>query len=125
MTDKTVAKRYAKALFAIGEEQGKTEVFAENLSELSALLKESKELASMLTIQSIENRQKKEVMKSVLKDMDPMILNFALLSGRQRSRRIPWCNVRNISEPDGRSCQCGSGCGKIRCASFGKADFPN
>ena len=56
-----------------------TEVFAENLSELSALLKESKELASMLTIQSIENRQKKEVMKSVLKDMDPMILNFVCL----------------------------------------------
>ena len=41
MTDKTVAKRYAKALFAIWEEQGKTEVFAENLSELSALLQES------------------------------------------------------------------------------------
>ena len=69
-----------KRSLPLGKSKGKTEVFAENLSELSALLKESKELASMLTIQSIENRQKKgRVMKSVLKDMDPMILNFVCL----------------------------------------------
>ncbi|MEE0775727.1 MAG: F0F1 ATP synthase subunit delta [Bacillota bacterium] len=76
MTDKTVAKRYARALFAIGEEQGKSEVFAENLKELAAMLKENEELATMLNIQSIETGQKKNVMKTILKDMEPMVQNF-------------------------------------------------
>lgn len=79
MTDRTVAKRYAKALFDIGTEQGKSEIFAENLNELVALLKENEEVHAMLLNQSIQNGEKKNAMGVIIADMDPMVKNFVNL----------------------------------------------
>ena len=79
MTDKTVAKRYAKALFAIGEEQGKTEVFAANIKELKQLIEENEDIRHMLENQSIESMPKKNAMKTILADVDDMVKNFVCL----------------------------------------------
>ena len=43
MTDRTVARRYAKALYDIGTEQGKSEIFAENLNAIASLLNDNEE----------------------------------------------------------------------------------
>lgn len=76
MTDRTVAKRYAKALYDIGTEQGKAEIFAENLKELSALLEESEEVRTMLLNQSIQNDDKKKAIAVLIEGMELMVKNF-------------------------------------------------
>jgi len=79
MTDRTVAKKYAKALYDIGTEQGKAEIFAENLKELAALLDESREVNEMLSNQAIQNSDKKNAMRVLIADMDPLVKNFVNL----------------------------------------------
>lgn len=79
MTDRTVAKRYAKALYDIGMEQGKSEIFAENLTEIASLLKESAELKEMIQNQSIQNDDKKKAMAVILEGKEPMVCNFVNL----------------------------------------------
>lgn len=76
MTDRTVAKRYAKALFAIGEEQGKSEAFAKDMDALKTLVADNEEVQHMLENQSIENSQKKSAMMEMVGDMEPMVKNF-------------------------------------------------
>ena len=79
MTDRTVAKKYAKALYDIGTEQGKSEIFAENLKELAALLAESREVTEMLSNQAIQNSDKKNAMGVLIAGMDPLVKNFVNL----------------------------------------------
>jgi F-type H+-transporting ATPase subunit delta len=79
MTDRTVAKRYAKALYDIGTEQGKSEIFAENLKELATLLTDHTEVNEMILNQSIQNVEKKDAMSMLIADMDPMVKNFVNL----------------------------------------------
>lgn len=76
MTDRTVAKRYAKALYDIGTEQGKSEIFAENLNELAALLNGNQEVVTMLLNQSIQNDDKKKAINALINGMEPMVVNF-------------------------------------------------
>ena len=63
MTDRTVARRYAKALYDIGTEQGKSEIFAENLNAIASLLNDNEELSLMLLNQSIQKDEKKKAKK--------------------------------------------------------------
>lgn len=79
MTDRTVARRYAKALFDIGAEQGKADVFAENLKQLAALLAENGEVREMLLNQAIQNDEKKKAMALLIEGMEPMVKNFVNL----------------------------------------------
>ena len=79
MTDRTVAKRYAKALFDIGTEQGSSEIFAANLKQLAALLKDNREVREMLTNQAIQNADKKNAMSVIIADMEPLVKNFVNL----------------------------------------------
>lgn len=76
MTDRTVAKRYAKALYDIGTEQGKSEIFADNLKELATLLSDNTEVSEMLMNQSIQSGDKKNAMNVIIADMDQLVKNF-------------------------------------------------
>lgn len=79
MTDRTVARRYAKALYDIGTEQGKSEIFAENLKVIAALLNDNEEVSLMLLNQSIQKDEKKKALRFLLEDMEPMVKNFVNL----------------------------------------------
>lgn len=79
MTDRTVAKRYAKALYDIGTEQNKSEIFAADMEELAAILKDNGEVRDMLLNQSIQNDEKKKAVNLILADSDPVIRNFVAL----------------------------------------------
>ncbi|MBQ2764875.1 MAG: ATP synthase F1 subunit delta [Firmicutes bacterium] len=79
MTDRTVAKRYAKALYDIGTEQGKSEIFAENINEIAALLEENQEIGLMLLNQSIQSADKKKAMGLIIEGVDGMVKNFVNL----------------------------------------------
>ena len=79
MTDRTLARRYAKALYDIGTEQGKSEIFAENLNEIAALLNDNQEVGLMLLNQSIQNDDKKKAINALLDGVEPMVKNFVNL----------------------------------------------
>lgn len=79
MTDRTVAKRYAKALYDIGTEQGKSEIFAENLKDIAVLLNDNPEVGAMLLNQSIQTDDKKKAVNALLGDVEPMVKNFVNL----------------------------------------------
>lgn len=79
MTNQSVAKRYARALFAIGEEQDKLASFDESLRGLAALATTNEEVKELLASHFISISRKKEVMGAILADDDPLIRNFVYL----------------------------------------------
>ena len=86
MNGDIVAQRYAKALFALGQQEGmaKLEQYGENLSALEGVLEDSPELVRLFHIPVAE---KQKVLSQVLDklDVDPMIKNFcSLLAEKER-----------------------------------------
>ncbi len=79
MTNKTIARRYAKALFSIGEEQGKVAVFAENLREVLAVLEKDEEVNAMIDSHFISITEKKNLAKQIFASFDPLVINFISL----------------------------------------------
>ena len=84
-----VAQRYAKALFALGQQEGmaKLEQYGENLSALEGVLEESPELVRLFHIPVISVAEKQKVLSQVLDKLgvDPMIKNFcSLLAEKER-----------------------------------------
>jgi len=71
-----VAQRYAKALFALGQQEGmaKLEQYGENLSALEGVLEDSPELVRLFHIPVISVAEKQKVLSQVLDklDVDPM-----------------------------------------------------
>ena len=85
MNGDIVAQRYAKALFALGQQEGmaKLEQYGENLSALE----DSPELVRLFHIPVISVAEKQKVLSQVLDklDVDPMIKNFcSLLAEKER-----------------------------------------
>ena len=83
-----MAQRYAKALFALGQQEGmaKLEQYGENLSALEGVLEDSPELVRLFHI-PISVAEKQKVLSQVLDklDVDPMIKNFcSLLAEKER-----------------------------------------
>ena len=89
MNGDIVAQRYAKALFALGQQEGmaKLEQYGENLSALEGVLEDSPELVRLFHIPVISVAEKQKVLSQVLDklDVDPMIKNFcSLLAEKER-----------------------------------------
>ena len=89
MNGDIVAQRYAKALFALGQQEGmaKLEQYGENLSALEGVLVDSPELVRLFHIPVISVAEKQKVLSQVLDklDVDPMIKNFcSLLAEKER-----------------------------------------
>ena len=89
MNGDIVAQRYAKALFALGQQEGmaKLEQYGENLSALEGVLEDSPELVRLFHIPVISVAEKQKVLTQVLDklDVDPMIKNFcSLLAEKER-----------------------------------------
>ena len=80
-----MAQRYAKALFALGQQEGmaKLEQYGENLSALEGVLEDSPELVRLFHIPVISVAEKQKVLSQL--DVDPMIKNFcSLLAEKER-----------------------------------------
>ena len=89
MNGDIVAQRYAKALFALGQQEGmaKLEQYGENLSALEGVLEDSPELVRLFHSPVIGVAEKQKVLSQVLDklDVDPMIKNFcSLLAEKER-----------------------------------------
>ena len=87
MIDTTLAKRYAKALVEIAQEQNALDKYAEDLGSLSRLVEESKDFREILINPVFTRDDKKNIAGPVLQKMgaDPIVINFVyLLIDRKR-----------------------------------------
>lgn len=83
----SVARRYAKALFELGVQQGNFEVLGQDLESLARLYGESRELRQTLENPVFKLSQKRKIVEGVLAQVAPnqMVRNFVLLL-TERSR---------------------------------------
>lgn len=65
MSEETIARRYARALFEIAEEKNKFEQFEQDLTALNEAIQSSKELESFLVHPRIDVKVKKEKINAI------------------------------------------------------------
>ena len=78
MTSQIVAKRYAKALLDLGQEDGKTKSYGQDLAEMTALFDTSPELEAALANPVFDLESRREVLAEFLEKLSltPMAKNF-------------------------------------------------
>lgn len=92
MRQTILARRYAKALFSLGKEQGKYEAYNEALSAIEVLYDESPEVGDSLTnpLYPLEARQKIMAKVAELAKADKMLTAFLnLLVEKHRAGILP------------------------------------
>lgn len=94
MKGNVVARRYARALFAIGSEAGPKEIqaYGDQLKVLADILKNAPELVRLFSNPVFTNADKRAVMNKLLQEIkaDPMVRNFCdLLADKERLSLIP------------------------------------
>jgi F-type H+-transporting ATPase subunit delta len=83
----TLAKRYAKALVAIGTEQNALEKYGEDLADLISMVDASKDFRELLINPVFTKEDKKQIAGQILERMgtDRMVINFVnVLIDRKR-----------------------------------------
>lgn len=87
MIDASVARRYARALFSLGLEEGRHEEYGEELESILAALEQSREAGAFLRNPGYTQQQRHnavDALASALK-LSPVVVNFLrLLVDRQR-----------------------------------------
>jgi F-type H+-transporting ATPase subunit delta len=92
MNEGSIARRYAKALMAIGLERGTSEQLSREVRSLAAAIKSSPELAITLTSPAFSRSVREQVLRAVLQRIgaSPDVLSFTrLLLDRERVAQIP------------------------------------
>jgi len=87
-----LAKRYAKAIFAVGQEEGKSESFRETLNVLGSFLEEHPEAMDALTNLLYPMELKEKVMAQLISELqaDQLMANFLnLVVQKKRADIIP------------------------------------
>lgn len=92
MIDTTLAKRYARALVEIGQEQKALDTYADSLNALCDLVDDNKEFREVLINPVFTSEDKKKIAGQVMEktSTDPMVANFInLLIDRKRIDQLP------------------------------------
>ena len=92
MRQKILAKRYAKALFAVSQEEGKSEAFRETLNALGEFLVNYPEAMDALTNLLYPMELREKVMASLIKELqaDQYMANFLnLVLQKKRADILP------------------------------------
>jgi F-type H+-transporting ATPase subunit delta len=87
-----VARRYARALYMIGVEEGRLEVLAREVQSLGDLVRASRELATFLSNPVVPQAARRAVVTELLGrlTLSPVARNFALmLTDRRRGHLLP------------------------------------
>lgn len=98
MTASIVARRYAKALFAIGKDKGEAELeaYGKDLASLATVLEQTPELVKVFRNPIFSVEEKKAVVDKILSQLEPSrtIRNFfMLLADNDRLPYIPEINA--------------------------------
>jgi F-type H+-transporting ATPase subunit delta len=73
-------RRYALALYEVGEENGKVDEYMEDLREIVNLMKTDSDFLQIIKHPQISTSKKKQIFKNIFKDkMDEELLSFLLL----------------------------------------------
>lgn len=86
------ARRYARALFMIGVEEGRVEALGRELGSVAETVRGSKELSSLLASPVVPQEARREVMREVLSRLavSPTVRNAVLLlTDRRRGALVP------------------------------------
>ena len=94
MKEQVIAKRYARALFALGQEKGDKELqhYGEELARLSAVIEEAPQLLKILKNPIIKTGDKKQVLARIMEkyEIGKTIQNFCLfLADKDRLGNFP------------------------------------
>ncbi len=86
-----ISKEYAAALFAISEEKGRTEAWAESLGQIADILRENPRYLSLLASPEIPPEERRTLLEQAFGGLaDPEIISFAaLICRRGRARELP------------------------------------
>jgi F-type H+-transporting ATPase subunit delta len=91
LTSTVIAKRYAKALFAVAKEEGKLEAYSKALKDINAFLEESPDIEATLVSPVFPADIKKTVVDEIIKAMgiEAALANFLrLLVERRRIQHL-------------------------------------
>ena len=92
MISSNIAKRYARAFFAIAAEEQRYEAFSRELGRFSAVLKQNRDLNEFLANPVFNQLDKKAVLEQILEriDLSPLTANFLkLLVDKRRIGILP------------------------------------
>jgi F-type H+-transporting ATPase subunit delta len=87
-----VSRRYAKALFAVGQEKGEIEAYGKDLAEMAGVLEESPELLRVFANPVFSPEQKKNILEGLFQkvEISQMVKNFMkLLADKGRLGKLP------------------------------------
>ena len=80
MTDSTIARRYAQALFLIGEENGKTDAYLSQLNMVKEAFAQTPELLSVFKSQLVSGEKKKALLAQIFsQDVEQNVQNFLFI----------------------------------------------
>ena len=74
-----IGEPYAQALMSLAQQNDLAEQFGETFRDLESLLSESREFKDFVLNPVIKNEDKKSVLKQVMGDANPYLLNFMML----------------------------------------------
>ncbi|MFD2761004.1 F0F1 ATP synthase subunit delta [Lentibacillus juripiscarius] len=90
MSDAAVAKRYAEALFQLGNEKGTMDQLAEEFHVLKTTFDENNELVPFLKHPRVNNEQKEQFINNVFQSFSADVVNLLhLLAERHRIDIVP------------------------------------
>ncbi|HHT63317.1 MAG: ATP synthase F1 subunit delta [Bacillota bacterium] len=80
MIDKTIARRYAQAIFDIAREKNAVEKFSEDLKSITRFIDDNEDMRKIIYGRLVPVEAKKEIIgKFVSPEIDPLVVNFIYL----------------------------------------------
>ena len=79
LVNSEISEPYAQAIMSLAQQDNLTEQFGETFRSLESLLSESQEFKDFVLNPVIKNEDKKAILKQVLGDANPYVVNFMML----------------------------------------------
>ena len=102
MTDSTIARRYAQALFLIGEETGKTDAFLAQLNMVKEAFAQTPELLSVFKSKLVGTEKKKALLAQIFsQDVEQNVQNFLFIivdKGREEAVEDIISEYQNLTD---------------------------
>lgn len=92
MISRSIAKRYARGLFAVGEKDGQYRAYLEELDKILMVFSKEERLSKPLILPILEMEKRKDILSAVLKALNvsvPVANMFSMLLEKNRMGYLP------------------------------------
>ncbi|MEL6929532.1 MAG: ATP synthase F1 subunit delta [Cyanobacteria bacterium J06600_6] len=79
LVNSQISEPYAQAIMSLAQQESLTDQFGETFRSIESLLSESKDFKDFVMNPVIKNEDKKSVLKQVMSDANPYLVNFMML----------------------------------------------